>query len=239
MTLGVAQELSSSIITLQNLPGSLNYLLRATADRYNAEYVLIDMSPSLSSINQNLVLTSDYFLIPTSPDYFALMALNSMSTILPKWHAWLAKAREIPVLAKATYTLPNSDPKFLGTIIQRFRPRKGSPASAFQAWIDQINIETENTLLPALRRCGMAEDDRWYERAGVGHGKCLALISDFNSLIAKSQEHQTPVFALTSEQLDQVGNVLQASMESMEKFAQIFSDLAYKVDTLCKNAGSN
>jgi cellulose biosynthesis protein BcsQ len=68
VTLGIAQELSGSIQTLQNLPGSISYLLNVTAERYRADYVLVDMNPSLSSINQNLLMTSDFFIVPTSPD---------------------------------------------------------------------------------------------------------------------------------------------------------------------------
>src|SRR5271156_3215085 len=60
VTLGIAQELSGTIQTLQNLPGSISYLLQVTAQHHNADYVLIDMNPSLSSINQNLLMTSDY-----------------------------------------------------------------------------------------------------------------------------------------------------------------------------------
>ena len=57
VTLGIAQELSASIQTLQNLPGAPSYLLDKTAEAYDADYVLIDMNPSLSSLNQNLLMT--------------------------------------------------------------------------------------------------------------------------------------------------------------------------------------
>lgn len=70
VTLGLAQELSASIQTLKNLPGSISYLLDKTATKYSADYILIDMSPSLSSINQNLLMTSDFFILPTIPDFF-------------------------------------------------------------------------------------------------------------------------------------------------------------------------
>src|SRR5208337_3525877 len=81
VTLGIAQELSGTIVTLKNLPGSLSYLLDKTAEHHNADYILIDMSPSLSSINQNLLMTSDFFIVPTVPDYFSVMALNSLDKI--------------------------------------------------------------------------------------------------------------------------------------------------------------
>lgn len=93
VTLGIAQELSGSIQTLQNLPGSFSYLFDKTAEAYNADIVLLDLNPSLSSINQNLLLTSDYFLIPTSPDYFSVMAIDSLATVLPKWSDWSTKAQ--------------------------------------------------------------------------------------------------------------------------------------------------
>jgi len=93
VTLGIAQELAGSIQTLQNLPGSFSYLLDVTAQKYKADYVLVDMNPSLSSINQNLLMTSDFFIVPSSPDYFSVMAIESLSTVLPRWHAWSERAK--------------------------------------------------------------------------------------------------------------------------------------------------
>src|SRR5271157_3934025 len=46
VSLGMAQQLSGTIQTVENLPGSLSYLIEKTAKEYDAEYVLIDMSPS-------------------------------------------------------------------------------------------------------------------------------------------------------------------------------------------------
>src|ERR1700722_20308135 len=80
VTLGIAQELSGSLVTLQNLPGSFSFLLDETAKKYNADYLLIDMSPSLGPVNQNLLMTSDYFLVPMAPDYFSVMATDSLAT---------------------------------------------------------------------------------------------------------------------------------------------------------------
>ncbi len=106
VTLGIAQELSGSIQTLQNLPGSISYLLEKTAEKICADYLLIDMNPSLSSINQNLLMTSDYFIVPTNPDYFSVMAIDSLSTVLPKWCNWAKKAASLTVLRDATYPFP-------------------------------------------------------------------------------------------------------------------------------------
>jgi hypothetical protein len=71
VTLGIAQELSGSLVTLRNLPGSLRYLIDVTAREYDIDIVIIDMSPSLGAVNQNLLSISDYFIIPMHPDYFS------------------------------------------------------------------------------------------------------------------------------------------------------------------------
>lgn len=229
VTLGIAQELSGSIQTLQNLPGSLSFLLDRTAASLEADYVLIDMNPSLSSINQNLLMTSHYFLVPTSPDYFSVMAINSLAGVLPRWRAWAKSAQESSILREATYAFPSIDPMFLGTIIQNFRPRGGAPAAAFGKWVDEIKRTVAETLSPALDKVGMMLPREVYEAAGLGTDECLATIPDFNSLIAKSQENRTPVFALSKEQIGQSGVVLGATVESRDQFRALFSDLGDKV----------
>ncbi|MBD0308058.1 MAG: hypothetical protein ICV80_07940, partial [Microcoleus sp. T1-bin1] len=78
-----------------------------------------------------------------------------------------------------------------------------------------------------------------YESQDIGSDFCLAKISDFNSLIGKSQEHQTPVFALTSEQIEQSGKVLTDALKAQEPFREAFSKLADRVIGLTCHAASN
>jgi len=232
VTLGIAQELSSAIQTLKNLPGAINFLIDRTAEKYDADYVLIDMSPSLSSINQNLLMISDYFIVPTSPDYYSVMAIESLTKICKNWMSWSKKARELPILKEASYPFPDVTPKFLGTIIQRYRLRGGKPSQGFQAWVDKINETVKNSFVPVLSSLNMTLASEKYETADLLSDYCLATIPDFNTLIAKSQETQTPVFALTDEQLEQVGIVLDASRTNVLKFHDTFKTLAEKIDKL-------
>lgn len=235
VTLGIAQELSGSIHTLQNLPGAMTRLLELTAEKHQADHVLIDLNPSLSSFNQNLLMTSHYFIVPTNPDYFSATALQSLAKVLPTWQDWATRAAGMSVLKEAVYPFPNVAPKLLGTIVQNYRPRDGRPASAFQKWIDEINNRASEELFPQLQKVGMTLPRLAYEEHGV-KSLCLATIPDFNSLIARSQEHQTPVYALTSMQLGQGGSVLQTTLESRDNFKKMFSDLADKVISLVNHA---
>lgn len=84
VSLGIAQQLSESVQALKNLPGSFHHLFEITAAKYDADFVLIDLSPGLGAINQNLVATANYFLVPTSPDIFSVMALDSLARVVPR-----------------------------------------------------------------------------------------------------------------------------------------------------------
>lgn len=229
-TLGIAQELSGSIQALKNLPGSLSFLIRRTADSVGADYVIIDLSPGLGPINQNLVSTSDYVILPTAPDFFSVMAIDSISRVLPRWKRWAEQAFTMPILSSAAYPFPEPGMKVLGTVVQKYRPRSGQPAAAFQKWIDEINDAVKNRLVPALNEGGLLLAESRYAAGGVSlDDLCLAQIAEFNSLIAKSQENCTPVFALTEEQLGGTGSVLENWTESRDSFNQQFTDLTNKI----------
>lgn len=236
VTLGLAQELSASIQTLKNLPGSISYLLNKTAEKYCADYILIDMSPSLSSINQNLLMTSDFFILPTIPDFFSVMAIDSLSTILPKWHQWSMKASELKILKEADYPFPKVTPLFLGTIIQNYRIKYRKPSAAFQNWITGIKDAVSDRLIPSLGKESMVLPEHIYISQGMERDLCLIQMSDFNSLIAVSQNCQTPVFALNPEQIGQTGNVLDNTLESQGHFKKAFSTLADRIINLTYNA---
>jgi cellulose biosynthesis protein BcsQ len=229
-TLGIAQELSGSLVTLQNLPGAPSRLFQLTAEKYKIDIIFIDMSPSLGPINQNLLSTSDFFLVPMTPDYFSVMAVDSLSSILPKWKEWATRAKKIKVLQEATYPLPNCNPRFLGTIIQKYRLRSyATPSTAFQKWIDEVQDKVKERLLPALKGSDMLMSDAAYKSVGMNPGDPLLQMSDFNGLIAQSQKHNAPVFALTDTQLEQTGIVLERTKKSMKEFAKLFSAAADKV----------
>ena len=68
---------------------------------------------------------------------------------------------------------------------------------------------------------------------------CLIKIPDFNTLVAKSQSYQTPVFELNEEQIGSTGPVLSRTMESRDRFRDLFSGLADKVMALTTHANGN
>ncbi|MFC5820257.1 ParA family protein [Nonomuraea harbinensis] len=232
VSLGVAQQLSESIQALKNLPGSFSHLFQITAERYNADYVLIDLSPGLGSINQNLVATADFFIVPASPDVFSVMALDSLARVIPKWVRWAERAAELDALAKADYKFPKPNLKFLGVIIQRYRLKNNAPTIAFQKYFDALDSAIDNTLVPALAQAGVMLSEDSYANADLEASHRLASIPDFNALIANSQQTRKPVFSLTREDVNRGGNLWDITKENIDKYNATFEELAQRVESL-------
>ncbi|RYH22004.1 MAG: hypothetical protein EON54_25375 [Alcaligenaceae bacterium] len=232
-TLGIAQELSGSLLALRNLPGAPRYLLDETANKYQADYVLVDMSPSLGPLNQNLLTTSDFFIVPLHPDYFSSMALSSLAKTLPRWKAWADTAFAIDALSKADYPFPQPHSQFLGAVVQKYRPRNGRASKAFQHWIDQLVEGLRTTLTPALEQAKLLDLPSYKSKIGREPWNPLLEVQDFNSLIALSQEHQVPVYALTQEHVDnQRGAVWEQMQANMDMFRAAFDECAERVFAL-------
>ncbi|NJM33259.1 MAG: ParA family protein [Limnobacter sp.] len=62
-------------------------MLQLIADKINADYVLFDLSPNVGGLNEVILMSSDYFIVPTSPDYFCSQAINSLSKNIVRWHS--------------------------------------------------------------------------------------------------------------------------------------------------------
>lgn len=221
--LGVSFQLNGSFTTMESLPGSFYYLINKCAERYNIDYVIIDMNPSLSAINQDLISISNYFILPTSPDYFSHMALKSMSRILPLWERWAINARN--AFIDSTYPLPTVKPKLLGYTVNDFNIRKGKPTSAFADIMQKTDDVINDTLYPSLETVGMVIPRDKYENDTL----CLARLSNFQHLGPKYQEHGVPVFALTEEQIGTNGTILEGHLEKQSVFNNIYENFADNV----------
>lgn len=229
--IAVALSTSVAIPALQNIPGSLCALLRLTAQKYDIEAVIVDMSPSVGALNECFLMGSDFFIVPTSPDYYCNQAISTLSRVLPRWNAAVAQFRKANLL----YPFPVAPPKFCGIISQRYRPRLGNPARSFQEWIDIIKSTVLKEFVPSLTPQAMCITVAEFNASAPADTPYnLANIADFNSLIAQSQKHSAPVFALSDAQLEQVGVILETMKKSRNDFAATFNALANSVETIAK-----
>ncbi|SNT71322.1 ParA family protein [Psychrobacter sp. LV10R520-6] len=217
-----AQTSNNAIATLQNLPGAFSELLRLTEEKYSIDITIIDLNPSLSAINQNLFLSSDSFIVPTNPDPFSLMAIDTLTRVLPKWVQW--KQASMDMFKDSAYPMPESHPKFLGSLIQRFNVRNGLAARPYRDNISEIKQKISNEFYDSISNAGMTLDG-FYSENLISEGYCLAEIPDFQGLLPKSNKAQVPVFALLDEEIEYSGKVLETMLTKRDHLLTIFEGL--------------
>jgi chromosome partitioning protein len=227
--LSLALSVGTALPALQNLPGALGRLLRMTAESHQIDYVLIDMSPSVGALNQCLLMGSDFFIVPTFPDFYCAQAVRSLSVVLPRWNDGVAAFRGNGI----RYPMPEKPPVFLGIMSQRYRPYGGVPAASFQEWIDRIKVDVKNILVPTLASRNMVVDhDAFVSAVSADTPYNLANVADFNSLIALAQNYRKPAFALTDEEIGRQGAVLKGMRANCVDFEKVFVALARSVKML-------
>lgn len=236
--LGMSFQLTDTMGALKNLPGSFDYLFTVLTQKYQFDYIIIDMNPSLSAINQDLFISSDFFIVPTSPDIFSYMSIKSLSKFLPMWERWAVKAR--PLFRDAEYPLPNATPKFLGYTINDFNLSNGNAAHDFRKQMNKIAKAVEQDLVPALRDNYMLLTTDAYQASYELNKKvkaiypdinplCLAEISNFNKLIAISNERSIPIYEMKLESLNSDGQ-----RRTLNWFRTLFDLIADKILLLTK-----
>lgn len=191
------------------------------------DYLLLDLSPSINGLNELVLMESDYFIVPTSPDYFCLQAIHSLSKKIIQWH------KEIDEFQRNTNIKLKNQPLFIGAIQQRYRLRNEAPTKSFERWINEIRDAINKVLVERLNGIGCAIDKDKFSK--VVNPKFpnlspydLAQIPDFNTLIAISQRSRKPVFLLDDQDLsnaNQFGNAKETSEAKIQDFFELFMKL--------------
>lgn len=189
-SLSLAMNSNNAMTALQNLPGALPQLAKLCAEKYDVDYIFIDVNPGLGALNQIAFTMADRFIVPTNPDPFSLMALKTLLKVLPRWKRWADSTR--PILENASYPLPMAEMKFVGEISQRFNRRNRKPTASYQAVINEIGTFVNNTFAKELEKLGMTCPQSDYH---------LSEIPDFGAMLQKANELRIPVFYLEDNEI--------------------------------------
>lgn len=225
--LSFAQTSNNAFSTMQNLPGAFNALIDLLVEKYNIEYVIFDVNPGLGAINQNLFSISDLFIIPTNPDPFSLMAIKTLSHVLPRW---VHQSQMMQTMFEnSSYPFPSRHPKLGGLLIQRFNIRNGKPNTPFRNNMNEIIEEVTKSLIPSLKKFNMLLGKDAFIDNRIPDNYCLAEIPDFQSLLQKANLVGVPVFSITDAEIDNTGPVLAQLQKKRKFFDDIFNDFAAQI----------
>jgi chromosome partitioning protein len=118
-------------------------MLKSLAVEKGFDYVLCDVGPSTGAITRAVVLSSDGFIMPLSPDRFCYQAVRVLGKVVKQW---VERHREISRTFEpfGIDSFPGR-PMLLGCVIQNFKVHGGRVKESYIKWQNLIanKISTE------------------------------------------------------------------------------------------------
>lgn len=173
-------------------------------NKHHYDFILIDTSPSASSIiNALIMMGTDYFITPVSPSFFSLQAIDNLSAIFNNWIKLLGEYQTTQNFKGLSF-----QPKFLGLVVQmakRFNGGSVQEGTSFsksaEKWIEDVNNSVKKFQQFAMLR-GMAISEETF-KTFFGNNtipfiiqKCCDFTSQLRSIAEKSG---IPIIHLTQE----------------------------------------
>nr|VFK27424.1 MAG: Cellulose biosynthesis protein BcsQ [Candidatus Kentron sp. MB]VFK74303.1 MAG: Cellulose biosynthesis protein BcsQ [Candidatus Kentron sp. MB] len=120
----------------EKLPYLFEQSVREPAKEY--DFILIDLPPSATSIiNALYIMSCDYFIVPVSPTFFSLQAIDNLSEVVRSWNEILSPYRT---------TIGNQglsfNSRFLGIVVQqakRFALGARDYSKSTESWTQEVN----------------------------------------------------------------------------------------------------
>lgn len=186
-----------------DIPHKFEQAIRQNQDSY--DFILIDTSPSASSIiNALIMMMTDYFIAPVSPTFFSLQAIDNLSTIFNNWIKLLGEYQTTQNFKGLSFR-----PKFLGLVIQMAKRFNGGSVQetttqfsrSAEKWIEEVNVSVKRFQQFAMQRGFSISGEEFVQFFGTDPGpfiiqKCCDFTPQLRSIAEKAG---IPVIHLTQE----------------------------------------
>ena len=204
------------------------------AEKFGYEYVIVDTSPSLGTLNKVIISTVDGFLIPCMPDLFSVYGIRNIGNALGIWQKQFQTIYHL-LSDEKRKAFPSTFVRLLGYTI--FNAKKYSTdknpwdlAAGHYNYAKKIPTSI-NAYIPSDIR--QAFPDATMEEP-VGH---KSVMHTYNTLPAMAQKYHKPMWALPGIQLESEdastvkGNrgIYEATRE---KFLEFANDLLIRLAQL-------
>lgn len=190
-------------------------ILSQAALKSSAHVVLVDLGPNLGSINRAALISSDYVIVPLSPDLFSLQGLKNLGPTVQRWrNEW---EERIPKNPAPDLKLPEGKMQPVGYVILQHGIRFDRPVKAFQRWAVRIPQIYRTKVLQQQDITDLNPDD----------SNCLALLKHYQSLMPMAQDSRKPIFHLKP-----ADGAIGAHAQAVKNVYWDFKDLAQKIANL-------
>ena len=160
-------------------------IMQGAAARNKSDLIFVDIGPNLGAINRSALISSDWVVIPLSPDLYSLQGLRNLGPALEQWRKdWSDRKLKSPA---PSLELPAGKIQPAGYVVLQHAVRLDRPVKAYDKWIRKIPSEYHKSIL----------GDELYEGETIeSDPENLAMLKHYRSLMPMAQEARKPVFHL-------------------------------------------
>jgi chromosome partitioning protein len=149
-----------------------------------ADLALLDVGPSLGSLNRAALVASDYVVIPLQADLYSLQALRNLGSFLNDCRNGWRKRRQEHV--PPDLDLPSGAMEPLGYLVLQQTVRVQRPMVADQRWLERIPGVYRHEILGEPEAPPIPDPDPHR----------LAMLKHYRSLMPLAQDARKPMFLL-------------------------------------------
>jgi cellulose biosynthesis protein BcsQ len=173
-------------------------LAAAYAKQFGYEFVIMDTSPSLGTLNRLVISTTDGFLIPCMPDMFSLYGIRNIGNALAVWKKQFDTIYHL-LSAEKRKLFPQNFVRLLGFTIYNAKRYTGATkwdlAQAHFNYAMQIPDAITMFIPPTVR--GHLSPDVWSHPIGE-----TSIMHTHNTLPAMAQKYHRPIWRVPAGQLE-------------------------------------
>nr|VFJ42919.1 MAG: AAA domain-containing protein [Candidatus Kentron sp. FM]VFJ43550.1 MAG: AAA domain-containing protein [Candidatus Kentron sp. FM]VFK05594.1 MAG: AAA domain-containing protein [Candidatus Kentron sp. FM] len=199
---------------------ALDQLSNLAAEKVDADFVIIDVGPSLGAINRAALLSCDAVIVPMAPDLFSLQGLDNVGSTLRDWRKEWTEVRTNWMAGRTQARFPHHDFQPIGYLLQQHLARADRPVMGYAKWA---------ALIPARYRKKMLSETPPDKDIDIKNDpNCIATIKHFSSIVPMAQMARKPLFDL--KQADGVGGgQTRLVSESRENFRALSKKIIERV----------
>lgn len=174
---------------------SVRSLASDYAKAHGYDYVIVDTSPSLGTLNKAIISTVDGFFIPAFPDHFSLYGIRNIGSALSLWQQEFETIYKL-ISEEKRKKFPETFVSFLGYCIYNAKRRSDATnrwkiAKAHFNYAEQIPETISKYIKPSLR-AHLSQADLKEPIGG------LAILHSHNTFPAMAQYYHVPMWQVPS-----------------------------------------
>ena len=212
--------------------------IRKLAEEYNSlygyDYIIVDTSPSLSSLNKVIISTVDGFFIPALPDLFSLYGIKNIGKSLTTWKKEFDVIYGLISIEKRK-VFPDKFVRFLGYTIYNAKKytsgRKWKLAQAHLLFAEKIPQTIRENIIESIR--DTIPDDVLAEPIGEE-----AVMHSHNTFPSMAQNYKVPMWSVPDheniepEHMSTLRGSRERYLSTRQAYADFTNDLISRIKRL-------